>query len=96
MIARFRPHVPVVGVAHDEENARKLIISFGVYPLSIGEGQQSVEEVFRAACVAAVQPGYVPWDEEFQLLKDGDQVVATSGTPLKEIGTTNLIQIRKV
>ncbi len=96
MIARFRPHVPIVGVAHDEANARKLIISFGVYPLSIGEGQQSVEEVFRAACVAAVQPGYVPWDEEFQLFKEGDQVVATSGTPLKEIGTTNLIQIRKV
>jgi pyruvate kinase len=96
MIARFRPRVPVIGVAHDEENARKLIISFGVYPLSIGEGQEGVEEVFQQACGAALKPGYVPWDEEFQLLKDGDQVVATSGTPLKEIGTTNLIQIRKV
>lgn len=96
MIARFRPQVPIVGVAHDEANAHKLILSFGVYPLSIGEGQQSVEKVFKAACAAAVQPGYVPWDDEFQLFRKHDHVVATSGTPLRKIGTTNLIQIREV
>jgi pyruvate kinase len=96
MIARFRPQVPVIGVAHDESNARKLILSFGVYPLSIGEGQPNVEEVFKAACNEAVKPGYVPWRPEFRLLKKNDQVVATSGTPLMEIGTTNLIQIRKL
>jgi pyruvate kinase len=96
MIARFRPQVPIIGVAHDEANAHKLILSFGVYPLSIGEGQPSVEEVFKAACNEAVKPGYVPWNPEFRLLKKNDQVVATSGTPLMAIGTTNLIQIRKL
>lgn len=96
MIARFRPLVPIIGVAHDESNARKLILSFGVYPLSIGEGQQSVEEVFKSACIEAVRPGYIPWRPEFRLLQTNDQVVATSGSPLMEIGTTNLIQIRKI
>ena len=96
MIARFRPQVPIVGVAHDEFNAHKLILSFGVYPLSIGEGQRSVEEVFSAACNEAIKPGYVHWDASFQLLKINDQLVATSGSPLMEIGTTNLIQIRKI
>jgi pyruvate kinase len=71
MITRFRPTAPIIGVAHDEANARKMILSFGVYSLCIGEGQTSVEEVFSAACSEATKKGYVPWDkkDEFQLLK---------------------------
>lgn len=96
MISRFRPNVPILGVAHDEINARKLILSFNIYPLCIGEKQKSVEDVFDQACREAIKKGYSPLDAEFQLLKEGDVVISTSGTPLLEIGTTNLIQIRQV
>lgn len=96
MISRFRPKVPIVGAAHDDANARKLVLSFGVYPLSIGEGQQNVEDVFIDASEEGKRQGYVQWKPKFQLLKDGDTVISTSGTPLLEPGTTNLIQIRSV
>jgi pyruvate kinase len=96
MIARFRPNVPIIGVAHDEINARKMVLSYGVYPLYIGEGQKSVEDVFDDACREAIKTPYSLLNPEFQLLKVGDVVISTSGTPLLEIGTTNLIQIREI
>ena len=96
MISRFRPLVPILGVAHDPANARKLMLSFGVYPLCIGETQSSVEEVFRDACNEAKKRGYIFWSPDFRLLHDEDEVISTSGTPLLIPGTTNLIQIRKV
>jgi pyruvate kinase len=97
MISRFRPNVPIIGAAHDEANARKLIISFGVYPICIGEFPQNagVEKVFDAARDEALKKGYV-CETDFQLLEKGDMVISTSGTPLLKIGTTNLIQIRNV
>lgn len=87
MIARFRPQVPILGVAHDKANARKLVLSAGVYPLCIGDGHSTVEEVFDHSCAEAVKNGY---------LQKGDAVISTSGTPLFEVGTTNLIRIGKV
>ncbi len=97
MMARFRPNVPIIGVAHDETNARKMILSFGVYPLCIGEGQKTVEKVFSDACKEAIkEEHYLLWDNKFRLLKVGDVVISTSGTPLMRIGATNLIQIKEI
>lgn len=97
MISRFRPNVPIIGAAHDEANARKLIISFGVYPVCIGTFPHNagVEKVFDATRREAIKTGYM-WNRKFQLLEKGDMVISTSGTPLLRIGTTNLIQIRTV
>jgi len=97
MMSRFRPNVPIIGAAHDEANARKLTISFGVYPICIGgfAPDAGVEKVFDAARDEAIKKSYV-WKSNFQLLKEGDMVISTSGTPLLQIGTTNLIQIRTV
>jgi len=40
MIARMKPRVPVIGAAHDMLNTRKLIISYGIWPLCIGDVNQ--------------------------------------------------------
>lgn len=96
MLSRFRPKIPIIGPAHDDVNARKLILSFGVYSLCIGDKQTTVEEVFNAASKEAMRSGYMFGEPDFKLLEEGDMVIATSGTPLLTPGTTNLIQIRRV
>ena len=36
MMARFRPDVPILGCAHDSLNRKKLLMSFGVFPVNVG------------------------------------------------------------
>jgi pyruvate kinase len=96
MISRFRPEVPILGVAHDVFNARKLTLSFGIYPLCIGGQQHDLDEVFDSAACASVKLGYITWRPNFCLLEHDYLVISTSGTPLFTPGTTNLIQIRRV
>lgn len=101
MIARFRPSVPIIGVTHDTINRRKLLISFGVYPINIGmvykkSGRvfENIEEMFEQACTELRNYSYI-----MDIVMGGQEeveAVFTAGTPLFEPGTTNLVQIRKV
>lgn len=88
LISRFRPKAPIIGAAHGERVYRKLLLSFGVYPVHIGWTHDSVADVLARAVTCA---------REFDLLNlDGVQAleaVATSGTPLFMLGATNLLQI---
>lgn len=99
MIARFRPTAPIIGVTHDLINRRKLLISFGVYPINIGmisskSGQtfKNIEEMFEEACKAIQYHPYIA-----NIIMQGRiEAVFTAGAPIFEPGTTNLIQIRKL
>jgi pyruvate kinase len=96
MIARFRPKLPIIGVTHDRMNARKLSLSSGVYPLCIGDGGETLDEVFEAVAREAKQRDYLFWRPGFRLLQPGGRVVFSGGAPLGVSGATNLIQIREV
>jgi pyruvate kinase len=94
MIARFRPEVPILGCAHDTVNRKKLLMSFGVFPVNIGrmapDGKSlmsDTESVFRACGALLTGQG---------LLESGAVVVWTAGSALFVPGTTNLIEIRRV
>jgi pyruvate kinase len=97
MIARFRPDVPVLGCAHDSLTHKKLLMSFGVFPVNVGrlsggagvEGAllRDTESVFGACAQLLKDEG---------LLSTGDVVVWTAGSSLFVPGTTNLIEIRRV
>ncbi len=94
MIARFRPHVPILGCAHDALNRKKLLVSFGVWPVNVGrmaEGEDALlrdtESVFGACSEMLKSQG---------LLEAGDLVVWTAGSSLFVPGTTNLIEIRRI
>jgi len=94
MLSRFRPDVIIIGAAHDSINRRKMIISYGVYPINCGtisdETQKkysSAGQIFRKCCQIAKTERY---------LEDSDRVVYTAGTPLFVTGTTNLVQIKDV
>ena len=93
MISRLRPSVMIVGATHDIINTRKLIVSYGVKPICIGEvpNEEGTEGVFLR-CKERVQEVH---DLEPSPGK-GDMVIFTAGTPLGQLGTTNLIQMRKI
>ena len=89
MISRMRASVSTVGITHDEINARKLTIVYGVIPRFINVQQgDDVEKMFDE-CVEEIGKN-VP----LSLLLQGQQIVFTCGFPLRQPGTTNLIQLR--
>lgn len=95
MISRFRPDVGVIiGVVHDELNARKLMLSFGVHPVNIGMNYNSGKfkttgEVFESAIRAIM-------DECLINMTTDEMFVFIAGTPVWELGEANLIQIKRV
>jgi len=58
MIARMKPRVPLIRAAHDMLNTRKLIISYGIWPLCIGDVNQKdgPEGMFRQ-CLTQIAEG---------------------------------------
>jgi pyruvate kinase len=94
MVCRFRPSARVLGIVHDEINRRKLLISYGVYPINVGRNCSCTEkeftnndEIFTIACKYGTDLGMVN--------KDSD-VVFICGAPLFHCGVVNQIQIKKV
>jgi pyruvate kinase len=94
MIARFRPDVPVLGCAHDALNQKKLLMSFGVFPVNVGrlapdgDGLLSDAESVFAACAKLLKSE--------GLLEPGNLIVWTAGSAVFVPGTTNLIEIRRI
>ena len=86
MISRFRPDIPIIGCTPDSSTLRQLAMSWGVYPLSVGE-----EHVTDVLIEHAIQTA-----KEAGLVKPGDIVVLTGGVPLGRSGTTNLIKVHVV
>jgi pyruvate kinase len=93
MISRLRPSMIIIGAAHDILNTRKLIVSYGVLPICIGEADQreKTEGIFVRCQNKRAEDEYLD-----QLLTRGDMVIFTAGTRLGKPGTTNLIQMRKI
>lgn len=102
MVARFRPAVPIVGVAHDYCVARKLTLCFGVRPVNILRNYRDSEAIFKAGSESAKRvlrreratggrssPGK-------PIVKKDDLVVITAGYPLFQPGTTNLVKLHTV
>ena len=85
-IARFRPLINVIGMTTDEKAYRKLSLSWGVTPV-MSEEFYSVDVLFHYAKRAAVQSG---------LVKKGDTIVLTGGTPNGKSGNSNLINVETV
>ena len=83
MVSRFRPQVPIIGLTADEKAFRQLALSWGVMPLMSDE-YSSVDILFYFAKQAAKVSG---------LVKKGDTVVMTGGTPNGKGGNSSLINV---
>ncbi len=83
MVARHRPAAPIIAVTSHEEVARQQTLTWGVYPVRVGEARNT-DEMFQRAVAAAWQAGFV---------EPGSAIVVTAGVPPGTAGTTNLIKV---
>lgn len=86
MISRYRPACPILGGTTSKKVWRQLALSWGVKPLLLEE-KVDVLELFSHA----VEQG-----KKEEMLEDGDLAIITSGVPLGQSGTTNMMKVVKV
>ena len=86
MISRYRPYCDIIGCATDERVCRQLSMSWGVQPVLIAE-ESDVFDLFDSAIEASKEVG---------ILEEGDLTVITSGVPIGQSGTTNMIKVQCV
>ena len=86
MVSRFRPMIDIIGMTTDPRSYQKLALSWGVIPM-MSEEYHSVDVLFHFAKCAARDSGIV---------KKGDTIVITGGTPNGKSGNSNLINIEMI
>ena len=85
-VSRFRPMIDIIGMTTDERAYRKLALSWGVIPI-MSEEFYSVDVLFHYGKRAAIDAG---------LVKKGDKIVLTGGTPNGKSGNSNLINVETI
>ncbi len=83
MVSRFRPNINIIGITTDIHAYRKLALSWGVLP-AMAEEYTSIDILFYFAKQIAKKSG---------LVKNGDTIVITGGTPNGKSGNSNLINV---
>lgn len=86
MIAKYRPHVPIIAVTFSECTNRQLALVWGVYPIK-SRPALSIDELFDISVECALNT---------DLVERGSVVVITAGVPIGESGTTNLMKIHVI
>lgn len=85
-VSRFRPNIPIIGITTDIHAYRQLALSWGVLP-AIAEEYTSIDILFYFAKEIAKKSG---------LVKKGDTIVITGGTPNGKSGNSNLINVETI
>ncbi|MFH1639639.1 MAG: pyruvate kinase [Chloroflexota bacterium] len=85
-VSRYRPRIPILGVAHNEEVKRRLQLYWGVQPVMY-HVLPTVDDFFQVGAELALKYG---------LANPGDLVVITGGVPLGIAGSTNLLKVQMV
>lgn len=85
-ISRFRPSCSIIACTMCEKIQRQLFLYWGIYPL-LTEKLKTMDGIFDNAVKVALDSG---------LVKRGDMVVITAGTPVDQSGTTNILKAQRV
>ena len=86
MVSRFRPNINIIGITTDIHAYRQLALSWGVLP-AITDEYTSIDILFYFAKLIAKKSG---------LVKKGDTIVITGGTPNGKSGNSNLINVETI
>jgi pyruvate kinase len=86
LVSRYRPRYPIIAFSPKLATVRRLILSWGVYPIVVPEFT-NVDEIIGKGLTAALTRGWV---------HKGERVVVTAGTPVDLPGTTNLITVEQL
>ena len=85
-VSKFRPRTNIIACTIDEKVARRLSVSWGVYPIIVDTAYET-DELIERAIVGALKENYV---------QEGDLTVLTAGIPLGVSGTSNLIKVHVI
>ena len=85
-VSRFRPNINIIGITTDIHAYRQLALSWGVMP-AITDEYSSIDILFYFAKQIAKNSG---------LVKKGDTIVITGGTPNGKSGNSNLINVETI
>ncbi|MBQ8428730.1 MAG: pyruvate kinase [Clostridia bacterium] len=85
-VSRFRPNINIIGMTTDIHAYRKLALSWGVLP-AMADEYTSIDILFYFAKQIASKSG---------LVKKGDIIVITGGTPNGKSGNSNLINVETI
>ena len=85
-VAKYRPRQLIIAATPHLETFHQLSMVWGVYPL-LSRDVDTVDELFRCAIEAAENKG---------LIRRGDTVVMTAGSPLHTRGSTNMLKVQTV
>ncbi|SLN48746.1 Pyruvate kinase [Aquimixticola soesokkakensis] len=83
LIARERPHVPIIAMTSRKETARRLCLSWGIHCVITGEVERFKMAVVNAARAARAN-GFAT---------EKDQIVVTAGIPFNQPGSTNILRV---
>lgn len=86
MVSRFRPNINIIGITTDIHAYRQLALSWGVLPRLTDE-YSSIDILFYFAKQIA---------KKSNLVKKGDTIVITGGTPNGKSGNSNLINVETI
>ncbi len=83
VVARLRPHRPIIGLSHHKHALQHMTLEWGVTPIEMPQASD-VEELWTRSLEAGRESG---------LLDEGDLVVLTAGTAVNLPGTTDMIKL---
>ena len=83
LVARERPHVPILALTPVTATLRRLCLTWGVHCVETGHVDR-----FKAAVVNAVRAA-----RDHGFAQETDQIVVTAGVPFNVRGTTNILRV---
>ena len=86
-VSKYRSRGPVIAITPDDAVSGRLLLRWGVYPVSVAKAPSSVDKIFANAAETAKSLG---------VAKSGDLIVITTGLPAGTAGITNLLKVEKV
>ena len=86
LIARYRPHQPIIAVSSDPETIDKILLVWGVRTL-VAHVSEDLKETIESVVGECKKAGFV---------RSGDLLVMTGGFLADQVGTTNLIKVKTV
>ncbi len=86
LLSRLRPEMPIIALTSNPKVYHQLALAWGVTPLLCTETSR-IEEAYEKIVAFAL---------EKKLVRQGDLVVITAGTPFGRPGTTNMMIVNRI
>lgn len=86
LVSKFRPKCQVIAAASNVPTARRLTMSWGIYPICVEKAEDTDSLIANALIASKAE----------KLIKKGDTVVIIAGVPVGAAGNTSLVRVIRV